>query len=312
MALLELTDQLQAVSLSEYLLFSPTGDKAWLREKFDDIPRYLFRVSTPRSDGTTDKVWVRSKDAKFFPVDGTVDLFANSNDREAASMLNRHLRWKGEPENSDNLVSWTSSLLFALQYIFYRRNHQKDQSPFEAIDLCIIDTTAFPKGVFLRDMDLMDAYSPSHPDVKHFQGLRTRRHYRFCGSYYFGEYLSQGALKIEAKCKIVSAQAILDQGLLSLQPLFQVSTGVPKWADEVIALREDFYQTHTEPELVTKSETQAAIDIAQLFGPHWRLPVAANLLALRPRRRHDEGLLRAFRTSLFTGPSLFLRVWLRS
>jgi hypothetical protein len=41
-----------------------------------------------------------------------LDIFARDDEREVADMLNRHLRWwKGD---KDNLVSWTSSLLFAL------------------------------------------------------------------------------------------------------------------------------------------------------------------------------------------------------
>ena len=155
-------------------------------------------------------------------------------------------------------------------------------------------------------MDLVDAYSPSHPGLEDFKGLRTRRRRDFSGSYYFGEYLSQGALKIEAKCEIVSAQAILDNRLLSLQPLFQPSTCAQwaGWANEVIHLRETFYQIHIEPELVTDEEMQAEINIAQFFGPRWRLPIVTNLLALRPRQRHDEGLLRAFRTHSFIGSPL--------
>ena len=310
-----LADGFQALSIdSDHLLFNPQQDKASLREKFNTIPRYLFRVSTPKSDGTTDKIWVKSKDARWVKDSRRIDFLSIQDKKEAAAILNKHLRWKGQPEDRDNLVSWTSSLLFALQYIFYR--HHKDPSAFDEIYLCIIDTTAFPKGVFLRDMDLIETYKGSDEgiwvldrsgsiprlDLSYLKELRVKKRSGFAGSYYFGEYLSQGALKIENKCEIISAQAMLDHGLLTIQPKFDLlPTGEPEWANEVIRLREAFYQNTALQEETTKETLKAAIDIGQLFGPRWRLPIAANLLALSPRREGDGVILQAFRGDPFTG-----------
>lgn len=94
MALRDLTDALHVLALSEpeYLLFNPTGEKFWLRERFDVIPRYLFRIFTPKSDGTTDKFWVKSKDARYGRSDNKVHILSRDHDQEVASMLNRHLR----------------------------------------------------------------------------------------------------------------------------------------------------------------------------------------------------------------------------
>jgi hypothetical protein len=90
MALGDLTDELQALSLSEpeYLLFNPTGDKAWLRGKFDGIPRYPFRVFTPNSDGITDRFWVKSKDARYASANSRVDILARDHNQQVASMPN--------------------------------------------------------------------------------------------------------------------------------------------------------------------------------------------------------------------------------
>jgi len=160
MALRDLADELETLSLAEpeYLLFNPTGDRSWLREKFGDIPRYLFRVFTPKSDGSTDRFWVKSKDARYERANHRVDILSRDQNQQVASMINRHLRWWGKDGDEDNLVSWTSSLLFALQYIFYRHTHPKDGSGLDRIYLCVIDTNSFPEGVFLRDMDLIHAY----------------------------------------------------------------------------------------------------------------------------------------------------------
>lgn len=143
MALPEVADALQALSISnpEYLLFCPSSENAWLREKFDDIPRYLFRVFTPNSRGTADESWTRSMDATDAAQNSRVDRFARENKRRVASMLNRHLQWwKG---HEDNLVSWTSSLLFAPVYIFHLHANSNDRSAFDDLYLCIIDTNKF-------------------------------------------------------------------------------------------------------------------------------------------------------------------------
>lgn len=93
MALPKMTDALQAFSLSdpEYLLFCPDGEEAWLRKSFDNIPRYLFRVFTPKSRGTTDRTWTKSMDATFGNENYKVDIFARENKQRVASMLNRYL-----------------------------------------------------------------------------------------------------------------------------------------------------------------------------------------------------------------------------
>ncbi|KAL1967107.1 hypothetical protein VTN77DRAFT_3631 [Rasamsonia byssochlamydoides] len=74
----------------------------------------------------------------------------------------------------------------------------------------------------------------------------------------------------------------------------------PSWANEVVRLREALYQKIAEPQRMRKEELQAAINIAQLFGPPWRLPIAANLIALLPRQSEDSAILQAFRATPFT------------
>ena len=296
---------LQGPSFTEpsCVLFNPTGDRAWLKNSFDNVPRYLFRVSTPKSDGTTDKVWVKSKDCKNCHRTGKDDILASGDNKLVAGMLNRHLRWSGTPSDLDSLVFWTSSLLFALQYIFYRHHRESDSSRLDTIYLCVIDTLGFPKGVFLRDMDIISAYGKFDTELKDLEKLRKKKHQVFKGSYYFGEYLSQGALKVDGKCQLVSAQAIVDGGLFDVQPGFRQSmfSHEPKWANRVIELREPFYQNDTQPQMARKHELEAAIKIAQLFGPRWRLPMAANLVGLLPRGSEDWEILLAFVRSPFTG-----------
>lgn len=292
----------EALSLSEsreYLLFRPNNEKAWLRETFKDTPRYLFRVFTPRSAGMTDHLWTKSMAARNGKKNSTIDVFARDNDTGVADMLNTHLRWWKHFE--DNFVSWTSSLLFALVYIFHLHANLGDRSAFEDIYLCIIDTTKFSQGVFLRDMDLIKAYSQFNEKLAEFEVLRSKPHW------YFGEYLSQGALKIEDKCQIVSAQKMINRGLYNLAPDFETFSrwkpeARPPWTTKVVEFREKLHTLHDRH---YDEQMQIVIQIAKLYEPHWILPVAANLAALLPPSE-PVVIKEAFRHKLFTGSPLLM------
>ena len=211
--------------------------------------------------------------------------------------------------SEDNFVSWTSSLLFAIVYIFYLHASSRDGSTFDDISLCIVDTTHFPKGVFLRDMDLIRAYSAFDAGLRSLNSLRSKQHRTYSGYFYFGEYLSQGALRIADCCQIIPAQAMIDGGLYNLQPEFKEFAmwerkEKPPWAEPVIRLREGFYGRMTERPEISDGEQEAAIKIAQLFDRRWRLPVAVNLIAMLPRRIEESDILQAFRRE-FTGSPPF-------
>jgi hypothetical protein len=128
--------------------------------------------------------------------------------------------------------------------------------------------------------------------------------------YYFGEYLSQGALKIEDKYEIVSAQAMIDQGLYNLRHEFgefaqwESSRNVP-WAKPTVALRKDLYLIKCSE--TTKENSLIAINIAKLFGPRWQLPVAANLIALLPHLTEDTTIIQELSSNHFTGSFLLPR-----
>ncbi|KAI9645516.1 hypothetical protein NHQ30_006258 [Ciborinia camelliae] len=104
MAFEDLERGFQTLNLSEpvtpeYLLFNPSGDKIRLRQQFDDIPRYLFRVSTPESGCTIDEFWVKS-------------VAATNNDEDSTLDMDPCL---GPPESGDNAQS-TSPMETQLSY----------------------------------------------------------------------------------------------------------------------------------------------------------------------------------------------------
>lgn len=277
---------------SDCLLFTPHKGEEWLESTFYQVPQYLFRVSFHgKSDGETNKTWAKSKDAKENRP-GRETSILDGDRAEMADMLNRHLRWKGG--SPSNLLSWTSSLLFALQYVFFR--HREDHVALEDITIFVIDTTKLPKGAFLRDLDLISVFKESHDGLCALENLRTRHANTsaFLRCCYFGEYLSQGALRIEGSCGSTTANELIDKGLFYLRAEFRDSLKPRSkddqgWAKRVLKLRECFGQVDVEDEKKEDLELQVALafGIGKLFGPGWEPPIAASLLGLRHRSMKD-------------------------
>ncbi|CAG9950130.1 unnamed protein product [Clonostachys rosea f. rosea IK726] len=118
-----------------------------------------------------------------------------------------------------NVVSWTSSLLYALVHVYQLHASMRDGSALEDIKLCIVDTTECPDRSFVRDIDLIRSFSLFDIGLRDLKNLRLgKSQSKSSGCYYFGEYLSQGALRIEGRCQIVSAMDIINGGLYKMLP----------------------------------------------------------------------------------------------
>lgn len=293
-----LTDDLRNVRLcgttdeSDQLLFRPQVGSGLSQTAFHEIPRYLFRVVSPRSVGTTNDVWVHSESACQGQDFSMEDIFFDLNSEKrttVARTLNLHLRWWPKDGLRDNFVSWTSSLLFAIQYIYYRHLSPEDGSSLRQIKVYAIDTTQFQQGTFLRDLDLIDAFwqFDDHPSKKNLENLRDLRKGI---KNYFGEYLSQGSLKIGGKCETISAQSLFESNRLRrLQPHFlelhdlPSNNGRPVWVQEVIRLRETIWRpTDIRTSSLTEigDRLEAVREIVQDLEPSWKFPLAIYFTSL--------------------------------
>ncbi|KAJ5653813.1 hypothetical protein N7490_000816 [Penicillium lividum] len=289
-----LAESLASTSLNdlpdlEQLPFKPQADSGFPRTALYNIPRYLFRVASPLSAGETNEEWVFSEAAYCGDDSSKEDIFDDlDNDKRTtiARTLNLHFRWWPKRELEDNFVSWTSSLLDAIQFIYYRHLSPRDKSELDDINLFIIDTTLFPKGTFLRDLDLIDTFCEydTHEPTKNLEDVRYMR-----DDNYFGEYLSQGELKIEGKCETISAKSLFQcDRLRRVQPHFlefhelPTRNGKPVWAIEVIRLREAIWTYADAP--VSSEDMMDRLDavkeIIQDLKPGWGFPLAVYFTAL--------------------------------
>ncbi|OJJ40923.1 hypothetical protein ASPWEDRAFT_23054 [Aspergillus wentii DTO 134E9] len=284
MSIEDLTSGVRDVSMNdepelpECLLFKPQKDT------FDNVPRYLFRAVFPFSKGQTNERWVRSEAACQNNPSSLKDIFSSFYDGEqqdVAYTLNQHLRWWEKHKANDNFVSWTSSLLFALQYIHYR--HIKDRCSLSDVKLYVVDTEQFERGAFIRDKDIMEPFlGLDDPGFRY--NLEKMWRLRNKPTWYFGEYLSQGSMKIAGKCQVVSAEAVLGENRLGhVQPHFQQMPKNPDWAREVDWLRKSIWGNPPLSPLSSEEVHDAKMVVEQLtdqFDHGWKLPMAIYFWAL--------------------------------
>lgn len=232
-----------------------------------NIPRFLFRIHTPDSYGQTSLSAVVPQAVIHNGAKATQDIFTWDR-KAAAKLLNTQLRWWPYRDPSDcNLVCWTSSLLFVLQYRLHRsRQGNQDGYQFSQITLLILDTRRLPDGVFVKDLELIDAFA-HHSDPAIRDNLAYLWELRQSSrGYYFGEYLSQGRLNINGVCSQATMQNLIDSGLFKLMPELESKESWNKWTDRVVELRSQF-NVHNNIGLSDRSDVHRAIAVAETCFP---------------------------------------------
>ena len=291
-----------ADTTDEPLLFQPDPFQTELHDSFHNIPRYLFRLHGCYTAGTTTQLEVTSPAWRFWRPSEQHrkrDLF-QKDCREAGRLLHEHLTWDPAHEQTCNLMSWTSSLLFAIQYGLYRNQQTNGYSRTElqGLFILVVDTGDFPPGTFIRDLEAIKAFLPSYLQLDKIYGWRTRPIRRL----YFGEYLSQGSLAVKGKCVQTSLERMIDSGLFSLVPDLRDTTTWRKLADRVVDLREVF-DSDPSYSATSKQDVRRATFMAETcFGSHWTLPMTLMLLSLKYRSRDNRIIVEAV-LALFTGKS---------
>jgi len=285
------------------LPFVPGADFESSRERAGHVDRYLWRLFDKRSHGSVDAIWVKSRGASrpTPSANSYKDVFAREDRSTAAKELARHLWGRKQcGSEADNFTSWCSSLLYVLLYAYYRIACDPRRS-FDDMYICVVDRTKLPDGAFCSDLVLIEAFAPYDQDPTGEHSLSKLKDIRHHGKYYFGEYLSQGALQIEGSCAIVSMDNIVAHGLYHLREEFQTIAWKPEklWARKTRELRRAHFRARKEgvkqPSLATDRELTAAWHIGMSFGSTWLLPVALAFLALKPRHIWDTNITSKFR-----------------
>lgn len=265
------------------------------QQSLENIPRYLFRISDDKSPGTTNICKVASAAAAEADSSGTLPDIFTQDRKEAANLLNAHLRWKCKAKAEDrprcNLVSWTSSLLVALQYGFYRHQYwqhvNKAQGTLDMVRLLVVDTKKLGSGVFCRDVQVIDAYRPweEAPGTRNLNHLWDMRMVR---RYYFGEYLSQGRITLgpETAHQITLAE-LIQGGLFSICPGLSDRAFWRQWANRVVELRDQY---RVPARQLNGGHLKNTSTVAATFGG-FAPPMTIFLLGISPFGVRDCGRL---------------------
>lgn len=194
-----------------------------------------------------------------------------------------------------SLVSWSSSLLFALQYGLHRHyNRSKDGSRLENIHILVIDTEELDNNLFVNDREIIQVLAPHH-DAKYpgdFNTLQTIKDLRNRGDLYFGEYLTQGSLKIAGHSSQVDFQTLVNLGLFDILPELDFKRSEKNaWSNAVRALRYPIIWGYSQS--LTGQEFDHVTMLARsAFGDRWSLPVALMLLGFRKRTASNPDFIK--------------------
>ncbi|TDZ27772.1 hypothetical protein C8035_v008665 [Colletotrichum spinosum] len=267
----------------------------------DKTPRFLFRVHDINSLGMTSLTQVSSGHAERSSQPGPKLLSRHFD----ASQFCNHLLWKAIPKRDDDLVSWTSSLLFAIHFAIYRHTKRpvtNNDENMSNIFILMLDTRDFPKGTFVRDLDAiryhLKSTFPDKPELEKFYELRRAR------GYYIGEYLTQGSLSVTGKCRQTSLERLTDSGLFYICPYFSDQSYWGMLNQRVAMIRQTFLSEKGKQMCLRPSEQtqlRRAITIAQAcFGDKLALPFTLLLLSFSPAAYFSPGLFQSL-ASLFSG-----------
>lgn len=235
----------------------PDGDDS---EHLPDIPKYLFRTFDEASSGESNETMVASSAIVHRNKTSRTDILS-LNREERIERLCAHLKKDcfGKQDHADNLMSWTSSLLFALQYAIWRCAIG-GRSP-ENVYICVVDTTSFPYGQFARDKWLLEHCRDNENESPKIQNeIRLREM-----GYDNGEYLSQGALTHEGRSNVVTLHHLIQSGLHDLYPEFNDSQKMKRWTNRVRDLRGDWAElrstSHEEVRIALQISTACFQDL---------------------------------------------------
>lgn len=241
------------------------------RQASSGIPRYLYRVYS-----------VMMGDSNVLNSDvGFASAAARNNDCHpsladmqygvAQAKLRKHLAWTKYNFTDDEFISWTSSLLWALQFAVRKTTKSAEHE----LKLCVLDTSRFHTGTFL----------PA-PQLIHDFGLSESND--ITNAYHNTEYLVHGSLNVRNCSSTVSLACLRECGLFDLMPELDNEYWKQKLLMRVQYLREKIVSAVNPLTTVT---CQRALRVASPFGGEWTMAMTIAFLALRGSPRNLEVLL---------------------
>ncbi|CAD6576172.1 MAG: hypothetical protein ASARMPREDX12_007780 [Alectoria sarmentosa] len=236
------------------------------------VPQYLYRTTSSTSNG-------RNSSRSFRPESPIyTNALSDLQHQHAKDMLEHHLLWHCRP--NDQFISWTGSLLWALQHAI-RKDFRGDTD----VQICVLDTSKIETCSFFAASDLLRIYRVPDED-------------KLAHRYYEAEYLYHGGLFVHGCSRTVSLNLLREYGLFTLLPELDDLKFKPDLWKTVESLRITMVSV-LRP--VAPIEGRIALQLASLFEKDFTMPLMVALLSLRRRAPNDSHFLRL--VSDYTEPS---------
>lgn len=196
-------------------------------------------------------------------------------------MIENHLLWGREPTE---FISWTSSLLWALQYAVRKRAKWNEKN----ISICVLDIQQAPMQLSIYPV----------PKLLCVYGIPSRTR-----EYYQAEYLAHSVVEVSGRClSAIPFKALISGGLFELLPELDDKVGRVLLAKRVTQLRSAYF---THPCKISPKELLVVKRLAAGFGSNWILPISLAFLSVRLRERNDDGILRVIAPLAHSGEYRF-------
>ena len=255
-------------------LFYPPANNISQSLHFEYLPQYLFRTFDSGGSGTSNESVIASQASTANPRKRErIDLLTLP-ESEVIESLRMHFD-KGcfDAHDTDDLMSWTSSTLFAIQYAVWR-NQWRNKSN---IKICIVDTRLFAEGQFTGATWLIESFQPIHRMRASVR--KSFQHHLGDSEYYNGEYLSHGRVNVANRSCVTSLKLLEEAGLFQLYPDLNVSD-ITEWTKRVRALREAW----SDERGTSQEDIALALQIARRCFPQLA-PVDAAIFLLTLQNR---------------------------
>ena len=191
----------------------------------------------------------------------------------AQAKLRNHLGWTIYTD--DEFISWTSSLLWALQFAIRKTKKSSEHE----LRVCVLDTSRFDTGTFLSASRLIQAFGLSA-----FEDCIVK--------YHTTTYLVHGSLNVRNCSSTVSLAYLRENGLFDLMPELEDERWKPKLFLRVRNLRQTLVSA-VNP--LSRGTCQGALRVASSFGEEWAMAMMMAFLALRGMPQNSGVLLQLVR-----------------
>jgi len=204
-------------------------------------------------------------------------------------MLAEHINWN-KKDKTDNLMSWTSSFMFAMQHAQFRLKTDYEGILPRQIYFLVINTRSAPPRSFLPAVPLLKSFELCGPD--------WNGRLRHPVETYIGEYLSQGRLRLDGmKTVLTTYDALVHEQIYRIYPdLENKSPAAAMKPQQRLSEWRTDYRAKKPASFPEASLDQTLVIVQQCFNDdEFRAFMLAVLMSLQPRPRLDTRILLAFR-----------------